>query len=140
MKVPPSARIAAVLLAVALLAAACGSEDEPGAGIQSTGANVETPATSAADDAALEQARDEADATDAEAQATAEAQSPTTTAAPTTTASPTTTTAATTTAAPVIETGVPAQDMIDVRTGATVNLRDFVDGSTPLLLWFWAPH
>ena len=30
--------------------------------------------------------------------------------------------------------------MIDLRTGATVSLRDFVDGSTPLLLWFWAPH
>ena len=30
--------------------------------------------------------------------------------------------------------------MIDVRTGETVNLRDFVDGSTPLLFWFWAPY
>ncbi len=70
----------------------------------------------------------------AEAAAAAEAEATTTTAAPTTSAAPTTT------AAPVVETDVPAQDMIDVRTGATVNLRDFVDGSTPLLLWFWAPH
>ena len=30
--------------------------------------------------------------------------------------------------------------MIDVRTGETVSLRDFVDGSTPLLFWFWAPY
>ena len=30
--------------------------------------------------------------------------------------------------------------MINLRTGATVDLRDLADGSTPLLLWFWAPH
>ena len=30
--------------------------------------------------------------------------------------------------------------MTDLRTGTAVNLQDYVDGSTPLLLWFWAPH
>ena len=40
----------------------------------------------------------------------------------------------------MLETDVPAQEMIDLRTGDAVNLQDFVDGTTPLLLWFWAPH
>lgn len=35
---------------------------------------------------------------------------------------------------------VPAAEMIDVRTGAAVNLQSVVDGETPLLLWFWVPH
>ena len=35
---------------------------------------------------------------------------------------------------------VPDIDMIDVSTGATVNLRSMVDNTKPLLFWFWAPH
>ena len=102
-------------------------------------AEAEAAAAAAAEAEAAAAAAAEAEAAaaaaaEAEAAAAAEAEATTTTAAPTTSAAPTTT------AAPVVETDVPAQDMIDVRTGATVNLRDFVDGSTPLLLWFWAPH
>ena len=35
---------------------------------------------------------------------------------------------------------VPDIDMIDVSTGATVNLQSLADGSEPLLFWFWSPH
>ncbi len=35
---------------------------------------------------------------------------------------------------------VPGIDMIDVSTGATVNLRSLVDNTKPLLFWFWVPH
>ena len=31
-------------------------------------------------------------------------------------------------------------DLVDVSSGATVNLHSLVDGETPVLLWFWAPH
>ena len=35
---------------------------------------------------------------------------------------------------------VPDVDMINVHNGEIVNLQSLVDGETPLLLWFWAPH
>ncbi len=35
---------------------------------------------------------------------------------------------------------VPDLDMINVHTDEAVNLQAVVDGSTPLLFWFWAPH
>ena len=35
---------------------------------------------------------------------------------------------------------VPDLDMVSVYTGETVNLQSLVNGETPLLLWFWAPH
>lgn len=44
------------------------------------------------------------------------------------------------TVAPAGPGDVPAFDMTDVHTGQTVNLQSVVDGSAPLLLWFWAPH
>ncbi len=31
-------------------------------------------------------------------------------------------------------------DMIDVRTGETVNIRSVVNGETPLLFWLWSPY
>lgn len=31
-------------------------------------------------------------------------------------------------------------DLVDVSSGATVSLRSLLDGETPVLLWFWAPH
>ena len=43
-------------------------------------------------------------------------------------------------AAPVDPGDVPDFEMIDVHTGTPVNLQSVVDGSTPLLFWFWAPH
>ena len=46
----------------------------------------------------------------------------------------------TTAAAPVDPGDVPDFEMIDVHTGTPVNLQSVVDGSTPLLFWFWAPH
>ena len=35
---------------------------------------------------------------------------------------------------------IPDIDMIDVSTGATVNLQSLAGGSEPLLFWFWSPH
>lgn len=35
---------------------------------------------------------------------------------------------------------VPDLQMVDVHTDEAVNLQAVVDGSTPLLFWFWAPH
>lgn len=35
---------------------------------------------------------------------------------------------------------VPDLQMIDVHTGTTLDLQSVVDGQTPLLFWFWAPH
>ena len=35
---------------------------------------------------------------------------------------------------------VPDLGMVNVHTGATVNLQTLVTGETPLLFWFWAPH
>ena len=45
-----------------------------------------------------------------------------------------------TAAAPVDPGDVPDFEMINIHTGAAVNLQSVVDGSTPLLFWFWAPH
>ena len=115
------------------IAADATAADTTGEAPAAEAAAAEAEAEAAEAEAAEAEAA-EAEAAMAEAAAAAAAEATTTTAAPTTSAAPTTT------AAPVVETDVPAQDMIDVRTGATVNLRDFVDGSTPLLLWFWAPH
>ena len=35
---------------------------------------------------------------------------------------------------------VPDLQMIDMHTGSPLNLQSVVDGQTPLLFWFWAPH
>lgn len=35
---------------------------------------------------------------------------------------------------------VPDLQMIDMHTGTTLSLQSVVDGQTPLLFWFWAPH
>ena len=35
---------------------------------------------------------------------------------------------------------VPDLNMIEVSTGATVNLQSLVDNTKPLLFWFWTPH
>jgi len=35
---------------------------------------------------------------------------------------------------------VPDLQMINVHTGATLDLQSVVDGQSPLLFWFWAPH
>ncbi len=45
-----------------------------------------------------------------------------------------------TAAAPVDPGDVPDFELIDVHTDTRVNLQSVVDGSTPLLFWFWAPH
>lgn len=43
-------------------------------------------------------------------------------------------------AAPAGPGDVPNLQMIDMHTGATLDLQSVVDGQTPLLFWFWAPH
>ncbi len=35
---------------------------------------------------------------------------------------------------------IPSVDMIDVSSGAVVNLASLVDNEKPLLFWFWSPH
>ena len=35
---------------------------------------------------------------------------------------------------------LPAVDVVDVGSGATVALTDYHSGQRPLLVWFWAPH
>jgi hypothetical protein len=35
---------------------------------------------------------------------------------------------------------IPDIEMIDVSSGATVNLRAMIDNDKALLFWFWAPH
>lgn len=35
---------------------------------------------------------------------------------------------------------MPDVDMIDVSSGATVNLQSLAGDAKPLLFWFWAPH
>ena len=43
-------------------------------------------------------------------------------------------------AAPVDPGDVPNLEMVNLHTDAPVNLQSVVDGHTPVLLWFWAPH
>jgi hypothetical protein len=35
---------------------------------------------------------------------------------------------------------LPVMNVTDVKTGQPVALASFLDGSKPLLVWFWAPH
>ena len=35
---------------------------------------------------------------------------------------------------------IPSLEMIDVSSGATVDIRSLVDNAKPLMFWFWAPH
>ncbi len=35
---------------------------------------------------------------------------------------------------------LPAVDVVDVESGATVSLTSYNTGQRPLLVWFWAPH
>ena len=47
---------------------------------------------------------------------------------------------ATETAAPALASDLPSVDLVDVATGATVNLGSFAPSGRPIVLWFWAPH
>ena len=47
---------------------------------------------------------------------------------------------ATETAAPAPASDLPSVELVDVATGATVNLASFAPADLPLVLWFWAPH
>lgn len=38
------------------------------------------------------------------------------------------------------ESDLPDVDVVDVVTGATVNVSALAPGDKPLLVWFWAPH
>lgn len=44
------------------------------------------------------------------------------------------------TAAPAPTSDLPSVELVDVATGATVNLASFAPADQPLVLWFWAPH
>jgi hypothetical protein len=43
-------------------------------------------------------------------------------------------------AAPGADGPLPAVDVVDVESGATVSLTSYNTGQRPLLVWFWAPH
>lgn len=43
-------------------------------------------------------------------------------------------------AAPAPASDLPSVDLVNVDTGATVNLASFAPSDRPLVLWFWAPH
>ncbi|MYJ31703.1 MAG: hypothetical protein F4067_03760 [Acidimicrobiia bacterium] len=47
---------------------------------------------------------------------------------------------ATESAAPAPESDLPSVELVDIATGATVNLASFAPADRPLVLWFWAPH
>ena len=107
---------------LALVAAACGADDATTV--------VETTGTEAAEEAAPE----------AGAQTADEGAADNGTAAEVTTDDST----ADESAAPVPALAgpgdVPDLQMINMHTGTAVNLQSVVDGQTPLLFWFWAPH
>ncbi|WP_420432726.1 hypothetical protein [Candidatus Poriferisocius sp.] len=42
--------------------------------------------------------------------------------------------------APAPASDLPSVDVVNVATGATVNLASFAQADRPLVLWFWAPH
>lgn len=42
--------------------------------------------------------------------------------------------------APTPASDLPSVDLVNVDTGATVNLAGFAPSDQPLVLWFWAPH
>lgn len=42
--------------------------------------------------------------------------------------------------APTPASDLPSVDVVNVATGATVNLAGFAPSDQPLVLWFWAPH
>ena len=47
---------------------------------------------------------------------------------------------ATETEAPAPASDLPSVELVDVGTGATVNLASFAPADQPIVLWFWAPH
>ena len=112
---------AATLGFLGLLAAACGSDDPVAEPVASETAEVaEAPAPSpTAEDAGSDtgaQAIDEGSADDGTAESAASEPA---------------------LAGPG---DVPDLQMIEMHTGSTLNLQSVVDGQTPLLFWFWAPH
>jgi hypothetical protein len=105
---------AGVVVAIALLGAACGSGSADLDTAATTGSSVET----------------------APADATTEGPAPT--------AEPSTTGQAAAEPEgpqPVPDHAFPDLDTVDIADGSTVNLADrLAGGDTPVLLWFWAPH
>ncbi len=47
---------------------------------------------------------------------------------------------ATETDVPVPASDLPSVELVNVATGASVNLASFAPADQPLVLWFWAPH
>ena len=126
-------RLLACAAIVALVAAACGSDDAT---------TITEPVTTDAVDAAVP------DATQQEPSGTADQSESPTAAEAAPDAEPAANDSAVgdgaadagTAVAPVDPGDVPDFEMINIQTGAPVNLQSVVDGSTPLLFWFWAPH
>lgn len=74
----------------------------------------------------------------ADSPATAPTEAPAPTAAPATQApapEP-----ATESAVPPPASDLPSVDLVNVATGASVNLASFAPANQPIVLWFWAPH
>ncbi len=105
-----------LLLGLALAASACGS-----GGAESTGTELGTNVASPATATPIE------DSLDSDGGAAAQLDS-----AQSETAGP---------ASPTPEHLFPDVDVVDIKTGATLNLAsELAGGAKPVLLWFWAPH
>lgn len=109
-----------LLLGLALVASACGSGGAESSGTE-FGADVASPTT-----AAITQ-----DPSDSDGGAVAQPE----------TAQPETAQPDAGPVAPAPEHLFPDVDVVDIQTGATLNLASELAGGTqPVLLWFWAPH
>ena len=120
-------RTGSLFLAFAMLVTACGSgatTPELGAGLRSS-SNEPSSATSDSDSASGSASVDSG--TEAEVGSGAEAES-----------------AGEVAAGPVAPTPdhlFPDVDVLDIQTGATLNIAsELAGGDRPVLLWFWAPH
>ncbi len=128
MRIRFAVRLAIGAAAVGLVAAACGSDDpvaepaaEPAGSEAAEVAEVAEPSPTTEDGSAGAETVDEGitdDGTEADGTAGSAAPEP----------------------ALAGPGDVPDLQMIDMHTGTTLGLQSVVDGQTPLLFWFWAPH
>lgn len=121
-------RAGALAASIALLTAACGTEEggEATTALQpvetSTATDVQPPADDPPDesDAPTSEPAPEATAADPPEDEPAAEEAPT--------------------EEPRGENQLPAVDVVDINTGAEVDLSSFAPGTQPIVLWFWAPH
>ncbi len=118
-------KLSAMVVGVSMLATACGSgatNPELGAGLSSPSSEPSV-VTSASDSTSDSDSADNGTATAADA------------------GSESTDEAAAGPVAPISDHLFPDVDVVDIQTGATLNIAtELAGGDRPVLLWFWAPH